>query len=130
MFPARYWRETPQRYRLEAGKCKGCGKTLFPPRSKCPKCGGTDFEIVRLPDTGVVRTFTVIRVAPSQFSDQVPYAVGIVELEGGVKITTQIVDCPPEKIHIGQKVKVEFRRIQEDGSAGILCYGYKCVPAL
>jgi len=130
MFPARYWREIPQRYRLEAGKCKGCGKTLFPPRIKCPKCGSTDFEIVRLPDSGVVRTFTVIRVGPSQFSDQAPYAVGIVELEGGVKITTQIVDCPPDKIHIGQKVKVEFRRIQEDGSAGIICYGYKCVPAV
>jgi uncharacterized protein len=129
MFPARYWREIPQRYRLEAGKCKVCEKICFPPRSKCPKCGNTTFDLMRLPGDGVVRTFTVIRVAPSQFSEQVPYAIGIVELDSGVKITAQIVDCPLEKIHIGQKVKVEFRRIQADGSAGILCYGYKCVPA-
>ncbi|KPJ61604.1 MAG: transcriptional regulator [Latescibacteria bacterium DG_63] len=129
MFPARYWREIPQRYRLEATKCKSCGKISFPPRSKCPKCGGTEFEETKLPEHGVVRTFTVIRVAPSQFVEQVPYAVGIVELHGGVRITAQIVDCPLEDIKIGQKVRIEFRRIQEDGNSGIICYGYKCVPA-
>ncbi|UCF79668.1 MAG: Zn-ribbon domain-containing OB-fold protein [Candidatus Eiseniibacteriota bacterium] len=130
MFPSRYWREIPQRYRLEAAKCTGCGKVSFPPRSKCPKCGGVEFDEARLPEKGVVKTFTIIRVAPSQFVEQAPYAVGIVELEGGVKITAQIVDCPLEDIKIGQKVRIEFRRLQEDGCSGVICYGYKCVPAL
>jgi hypothetical protein len=26
-------------------------------------------------------------------------------------------------------VRTEFRKIQEIGEAGVLCYGYKCVPA-
>ncbi|MBP1597287.1 MAG: hypothetical protein H6Q05_2664, partial [Acidobacteria bacterium] len=30
---------------------------------------------------------------------------------------------------IGQRLRIEFRRIQKQGDAGILCYGYKCVPA-
>jgi uncharacterized OB-fold protein len=128
MFPSRYWREIPQRYRLEAGQCKGCGKISFPPRSKCPKCGKSDMETTVLPDHGVVKTFTVIHTAPTQFSDEAPYAVGIIELENGVKITSQIVDCPLEDVKIGQKVKVEFRRVQTDGDAGVICYGYKCVP--
>jgi hypothetical protein len=55
--------------------------------------------------------------------------VGIVELDGGVSITTQIVDVPPDAIKLGQRVRIEFRRVQEDGDAGIICYGYKCVPA-
>ncbi len=129
MFPSRYWREIPQRYRLEAGKCAGCGKISFPPRSKCPKCGSAESETVKLSDQGVVRTFTVIHVAPPQFGDQTPYAVGIVELDGGAKITAQIVDCPLDDIEIGQKVRIEFRRIQEDGHSGVICYGYKCVPS-
>jgi len=29
---ARYWREIPQRYRLEASRCCKCGKTAYPPR--------------------------------------------------------------------------------------------------
>ena len=129
MFPSRYWREIPQRYRLEAAKCKGCGKISFPPRSRCQKCGKTEFEGTVLPDRGTVVTFAVIHTAPPQFSDQAPYAVGIVELENGVRITSQIVDCPLEDVKIGQKVRIEFRRVQEDGEAGVICYGYKCVPA-
>jgi len=56
-------------------------------------------------------------------------AVGIVELDGGVRILTQIADCEFDKLAIGQRVRLEFRRIQQDGEAGILCYGHKAVPA-
>ena len=125
---ARYWREIPQRYRLEAGKCKKCSRIAFPPRLVCSSCSSREFETVKLPDTGTVLTYTVIRVAPTPFSDEAPYAVAIVELEGGARLTAQIADCPLDSIKIGQKVKVEFRRIRDEGQAGIICYGYKCVP--
>ncbi len=46
--PARYWREIPQRYRCEAGKCKQCGKVFFPPRTVCNGCRGLEFEDVML----------------------------------------------------------------------------------
>ncbi len=127
--PARYWREIPQRYRLEAGKCKSCGAIYFPPRLICAHCRSRQFETVTLPDEGRLVVHTVIRVAPSQFADQTPYAVGIVELDNGVRITSQIVDCQPDQLAAGQRVRIEFRRIQRQGNAGILCYGYKCVPA-
>lgn len=127
--PMRYWRETPQRYRLEAGQCTGCGKIYFPPRRVCAACRGREFQLVTLSDRGKILTYTVIRVAPRQFADHVPYAVGIVELNDGVRLTAQIVDCDPDALTIGQQVRLEFRRIQADGEAGILCYGYKCVPA-
>ena len=125
---ARYWREVPQRYRYEAGKCTKCGKVFFPPRVVCNGCRGRAFETVELPKTGSVETFTVIRVAPSGFAKQVPYAVGVIRLDDGVKLTAQIVDCDVEKITIGDPVRLEFRRVQEDGDSGILCYGYKFVP--
>jgi uncharacterized OB-fold protein len=126
---ARYWREIPQRYRLEASKCKGCGAVWFPPRLVCASCGRKSFKQVTLPDTGKVTTFTVIRVPPTEFCDQAPYAVGIVELKGGVRIQCQIADCTPDDLKIGMPVKIEFRKIKEEGEAGILCYGYKVVPA-
>jgi len=126
--PAKYWREIPQRYRLEAGKCKTCGAIYFPPRLVCAKCRSRSFETVRMNDEGALLTFTVIRVGPSQFADQTPYAVGIVELDGGVRITAQIADCDFDKLAIGQRLRIEFRRIRKEGDAGILCYGYKCVP--
>ncbi len=127
--PARYWREIPQRYRLEAGKCRSCNAIFFPPRRVCSNCGKRQFETVKLNDHGHIVSYTVIRVGPSQFADQTPYAVGIVELDGGVRITAQIADTDFNDLAIGQRVRLEFRRIQKQGDAGILCYGHKCVPA-
>ncbi len=125
---ARYWREIPQRYRLEAGKCSGCGAIWFPPRLVCKECGKREFEVVNLPDRGKVQTFTVIRVPPSEFCDQAPYALGVIELENGVLLQCQIADCSPDELSVGMPVRIEFRKIKEEGEAGIICYGYKAVP--
>jgi uncharacterized OB-fold protein len=129
MSSPKYWREIPQRYRLEAGRCVGCGKTYFPPRLVCADCSGREFETVKLADEGSIFTYTVIRVAPSQFVDQAPYAVAVVELDDGVRISAQIADADLDALEIGLRVRVEFRMIQQEGEAGIICYGYKCVPA-
>lgn len=122
----RYAREIPRRYRLEGAKCASCGKISFPPRLICPDCKSRSFEPVRLAEEGSIVTYTVIRVAPRQFSKEIPYVVAIVELADGVRITTQVADCAPEDAAIGKKVRMVFRRIQEEGEAGLLCYGYKC----
>jgi uncharacterized OB-fold protein len=127
MSVAKYWREVPQRYRFEAKKCKKCNHVSFPPRLICPECGSRSFEDYILKDTGKVLTFTTIEVAPSQFSDLVPYSIGVVELDDGVRITAQIADSQKENIKIGSRIKLEFRKIQDDGQAGIIMYGYKAV---
>jgi uncharacterized OB-fold protein len=128
--PARYWREIPQRYRYEANKCSQCGKINFPPRLICPECQGREFETTKLAERGKVLTYTIIRVAPQQFVDQVPFAVGIIELEDGVRLMGQIVDCDIDLMKIGQKVKLEFRKIYDVGESGVICYGYKFVPEM
>jgi len=129
MQPQKYWREIPQRYRLEAGRCRKCGKAFLPPRRVCDVCGCRDFQTVRLSDEGTLHTFTVIRTVPAGFASQAPYVLAIVELDQGVKLTMQVTDCEPDKVRIGDRVTVEFRRISEVGDAGVICYGYKAVPA-
>lgn len=123
-----YVRTAPQHHRLEAGRCTGCGKIYFPPRIVCHDCHGREFETVQLGREGKVVTFTVIRVPPAQFADQAPYAMGIIEVDPAVRVMTQIVDCDLEAIEIGMPVRLEFRKVREDGDAGIIAYGYKAVP--
>jgi uncharacterized protein len=123
------WREMPHRYRLEAGKCKQCGFIGFPKRLICPECQSREFETIRLSREGKLLTYTIIHVGPTKFNDQVPYAVGIVELKEGVRLLSQIADCDLQKIKTGMPVHIEFRRISEEGEAGVINYGYKCVPA-
>lgn len=128
MITARHHREIPQRYRLEAGKCTKCGYIAFPPRLVCPKCSTKKFKPVVLKDEGKILTYTIIRVAPDKFSKEAPYAIGIIELKDKVRLMAQITDVDDfKKVKIGSKVRLVFRKIQDEGRAGIHMYGYKAV---
>ena len=98
--------------RLMGGKCRKCGKIHLPPRPLCDKCLSTEFEWVELPRTGRLLTYTIIYVAPTQFQNMAPYAVGIVQLENGVKIPGMIRDVPLDKIRVGMQLKMEFEETQ------------------
>ena len=128
MPPARTWRTYPQTYRLEAARCKKCGKVFFPPRLVCSKCQAREFEHFNMKRTGQVVTHTVIRTPSDEFSGEAPFAVGIIQMEDGARLTTQIVDVPFEEIKIGMPVKLEFRRHYSEGEAGVIHYGHKAVP--
>ncbi|MBM3311718.1 MAG: Zn-ribbon domain-containing OB-fold protein [Candidatus Aminicenantes bacterium] len=127
--PSKYWREIPQRFRFEAGKCARCGYLAFPPRLVCPQCGHREFAPHKLAETGKLLTYTVVRVAPGGFEDEAPYAVGIAQLADGVKLTAQVADCEFADLKVGMDVRLEFRKMSEDGAAGVISYGYKFVPA-
>ena len=43
-----------------------------------------------------------------------PYVVALVELDEGVKMMTNIVDCDPQDVKIGMEVEVVFDDITED----------------
>ncbi len=127
--PARVAREFPSRYRLEAARCESCGAVSFPPRLVCPSCRGRAFAKLALEPEGKVLTWTVIHVGPSSHKHDVPYALAVVELADGVRITCQIADLDPAQVEAGMAVRFEFRRIQGDGEAGVIAYGHKAVPA-
>ncbi|NNM07343.1 MAG: Zn-ribbon domain-containing OB-fold protein [Gemmatimonadetes bacterium] len=124
----RYHREIPARYRLEAGKCSGCGKVLYPERKVCPACRGQEMETVNLSPTGTVVTSTVIHVPPDEFLNEAPYAMAVVETPEGARFMTQVVDCDPSTVLPGMELDLEFRLIRKEGNSGILCYGHKGVP--
>jgi len=125
----RYWREIPNRLRLEAARCKGCGKVSYPARLVCPSCNGMAFESIRLSRRATVVTSTVIHVAPADFQMEAPYALAIVQTPEGARMMVQIADCDPADVGPGLEVALEFRRIKQEGQSGILCYGHKGVPA-
>lgn len=123
----RYWREIPQRLRLEAGRCLKCGKIHYPPRLICDACQSREFETVTLSDHGTILTYTVIHTPPSQFKDQAPYAIAIIETDNGCKMTVQVADSDGSDLAIGKRVELQFRKLMEEGQKGILCYGHKAV---
>jgi uncharacterized OB-fold protein len=94
--------------KLMGAKCKKCGKIHLPPRPLCNDCFSKEFEWVELPHKGKLLTYTVIHIAPPQFQGMTPYAVGIVQLEGGVKIPGMIRGVPSEQLQIGMALTLDF----------------------
>ncbi len=125
----RYWREVPNRYRLEASRCTGCGHVSFPARAVCPECRSREREPIQLSHRGRVTTSTVIRTPPDDLLMEAPYAVALVETPEGAQLMAQVVDCDPEQVLPGMEVSLEFRLVRKEGQGGIRCYGHKAVPA-
>jgi scaffold protein (connect acetoacetyl-CoA thiolase and HMG-CoA synthase) len=122
----RAWRHIPQRYNLIGSKCQHCGKVFFPKRVLCPECRRKGkLEDIKLSGEGKIHTYSVIHTPTEEFKLIAPYVVAIVELEEGAKITTQIVDCNPDDVKIGEEVEMVFRKIKEEGEDGVISYGYK-----
>ena len=121
----RFWRRQTERYNLVGAKCAKCSSIYFPPREVCLKCKSTKLDRYKFKGTGEIVTHTTIRVAPIGFEIQSPYAVAIIQLDEGPRLTAQVVDCNPNEVKIGDKVKMVFRKISEDGKSGAIYYGYK-----
>jgi len=131
MAGVRFWREFDTRYRMLGSRCPQCGLVYFPPRTVCRKCRRSSvgkMEKVPLPPQGSVMSYTVVHQGQKGFDAQVPYVMAIIEFEGGVTVLGQVVDCDPEDVAIGMKVKAVFRRVREEGASGVIHYGYKFAP--
>lgn len=126
----RYWRELPERSRFEGLRCTKCGTVSYPPRAKCLKCGSDSLIAYKLPERGRIVTFTIVRSPPKGFEKMVPYVLGVVELEDGTNVTVQITDVEPDEVRIGMPVEAVFRKVCEDGDAGIIEYALKFRPSI
>ena len=131
---ARFWRETPRRYNLGGSKCTTCGTVYFPPRGVCPQCTSHRQSIEKmvpfqLSGEGEVLSYTVVHEPAEGFEMQVPYVVALVRTVEGPVLTGQVVEVEPSEVKIGLKVRATFRKLREEGKAGVIHYGYKFAPA-
>jgi uncharacterized protein len=131
---ARFWRETPRRYNLGGSKCSVCSTVYFPPRSVCPTCSQHRQSLgkmvpFQLSGEGEVITFTIVHDPAEGFEMQVPYALALVKTVEGPVLTGQVVDTDVRDVRIGLRVKATFRKLREEGKAGVIHYGYKFAPA-
>jgi hypothetical protein len=102
-------------------KCNNCGAYAATPKKVCLECHSEDMEVVEMSGKGQVRTFTVVRVAPEGFENEVPYIIAEVELEEGAWVMGNVVGVDPDKVDmsiIGRKVKVGHRVLPGDKFAG------------
>jgi uncharacterized OB-fold protein len=94
---------------LRFQSCKSCGVWRHVPREMCAECGSWEWEWARSAGRGSVFTWTVVAVPlHPAFRDDVPLAPAVIELDEGVRLLSQVVDCPPDALEIGMPVEVCF----------------------
>ena len=122
-----YWRERNKYYRILGSKCKECGIEYFPPVYKCRKCNSEGLAEQEMPKDGKILAYTLSRDIITGFEDQEPMIIALIELQNGVKMIAQIADASTDQLAVGDRVKAVFRRVNANGEAGQIFYGYKFV---
>ena len=92
--------------RLTTTKCAGCGALLWQPRVVCPKCNGDVMEWIDLPKDGTLYAFTAVMAgAPLGMEKDVPFVVGVVQLDGvPLKVVARVDGAKYEDLHLGDAV--------------------------
>jgi len=105
-----FWEATAEG-RLVLPKCLECDTLIWYPRPFCPNCASTRVEWIAASGRGSVYSFTVNRRGQADlaaYREAGVYVLAYVELEEGPRVMTNIVDCDPDSVRIGQQVEVVF----------------------
>ena len=100
---------------LVANECRQCGALYFDRRNACARCGGREFGRHPLGTTGVIRSFTIVhRAAPGV---PAPFVSAVVDLDGGGMVKADVVNVEPtpERVRLGQHVRLTTYVAGTDG---------------
>ena len=111
---APFWQAAHQG-RLELQYCGKCDSFQYYPRAICANCWNEAIEWRRCSGRATVYSYSICNTPglPS-FKGDAPYVVAVVELEEGVRMTTNIVGCAAIDVSIGMQVEAVFERVTEE----------------
>lgn len=97
-------------------KCENCGTHRFPATGHCPNCKSSDYGWVPVSGKGKVFSWIVVNypIPGEIWGEDVPYVVGLIELDEGVRMLSNIIDCDHDKIAGDMPVEVTFEPAGED----------------
>ena len=99
---------------LLIARCQACLHWIHPPMPVCSVCLSRTVAAEPVSGHAVVHSFT-INHQPFLPGVVVPFAIAIVELpeQPGLRLTTNIIGCAAESVHIGMAVTVQFERHED-----------------
>lgn len=113
-FSKPFW-DGAKRHELLIQKCQDCQKFVFYPKVICPFCLSYNLEWIKASGRGRVYTYSVVySYAPTEFSDDIPYIIAVIELEEGVRMMSNIVECRPEEVKCDMDVEAIFQDVTEE----------------
>lgn len=94
---------------LRVQRCIECREYRWPPGPVCPRCGDLGGAWINAKGTGTLYSWVTVEVPlVADIEDQVPYVVGLIELDEGPRIVSTISDSRPHLLSAGLPLKVRF----------------------
>ncbi|MEV8020515.1 bifunctional MaoC family dehydratase N-terminal/OB-fold nucleic acid binding domain-containing protein [Streptomyces sp. NPDC086554] len=109
---AGFW-EGVARHQLLIQRCSDCRALRFPWLPGCNACGSLEWDTVEASGRGTVYSYVVMHHPPFPAFDP-PYAVALIDLAEGVRMVSNVVGVPSDKVRIGQPVRLEFRWVDKE----------------
>jgi uncharacterized OB-fold protein len=102
-----WWFEACRRHQLLIQRCQSCGMLRHPPQTMCGNCRSFEWDTVEASGRGSVYSF-VVNHYPQVPAFDYPLAVGLIALEEGTRLVSDIIGIDPAAITVGMGVQVEF----------------------
>lgn len=95
-------------------RCAACRTWIHPPSPRCPECLSKEVQPAVASGRAEVLTYT-LNHQPWVPAPDHPYVIAIVEVaeQPGLRLMTNIVNCPPEEVRIGMPVRVVFEQHED-----------------
>ncbi|MFL6055019.1 MAG: OB-fold domain-containing protein [Actinoallomurus sp.] len=98
---------------LRIQRCAECGRLRHPPGPMCPECHATKRGHVTASGRGTLHSYVVHHHPPVPGLDP-PFVVALVDLEEGVRMVGNLLDCPPDQVLIGMPVELVFQETDDE----------------
>ncbi len=118
MITLKHFFERAREGTLTGIRCGKCGELAIPPKQFCASCHQRAWEPVPLAGDGTIASYTVIRIPPTNFAGDAPYAVAVVKLKEGVSLFGRVVDIPLDRLAVGQAVRFRPLVIHDQTAIG------------
>ncbi|MEU8507857.1 bifunctional MaoC family dehydratase N-terminal/OB-fold nucleic acid binding domain-containing protein [Streptomyces brevispora] len=105
-------------HQLLIQRCGACGTLRFPWLPGCNACGSPEWETAEASGEGTVFSYVVMHHPPfpafSESDEAGPYAVALIELAEGVRMVSNVIGVPYDKVRVGMPVRLEFLRTDSE----------------
>lgn len=116
----------PQRLKLKCDEevtgvligfqCLECRVKVFGQATCCQSCSSSNLEPVEFSTSGILFSYTIIRVPPAGWPGPVPYVLGEITLPEGPHVLAEVIGIHEPDLSIGMHMELTIQAVKVTGS--------------
>ena len=97
-------------------RCLDCRVKVFGQATFCRSCASSNLEPVEFSDSGILFSYTIIRVPPAGWPGPVPYILGEIALPEGPHVLAEVIGIRESDLNIGMHMELTIQSVKVTGS--------------